>query len=233
MLDSPPTLAAIGPVESFPTSPTIAARHGRPQGGRGLLGMAFLRATAPYETPVISGRRAVPAHAEPRRLSRPGRELRAESRAFLTPWEPTWPADDLTRTAFRRRIRRYHAEVREDRAYPFFIFRQTDYALLGGITLSNVTRGMTQTATLGYWMGERHAGRGHMTRAVKALAPFAFGALRLHRLEAACLPHNAASMRLLERVGFRREGLARGLVCINGRWQDHIVFALLADDPLP
>jgi ribosomal-protein-alanine N-acetyltransferase len=91
---------------------------------------------------------------------------------------------------------------------------------------------MTQTATLGYWMGERHANRGYMTRAVKALAPFAFGALRLHRLEAACLPHNLASMRLLEKLGFQREGLARGLVCIAGRWQDHIVYALLADDPL-
>jgi [ribosomal protein S5]-alanine N-acetyltransferase len=92
---------------------------------------------------------------------------------------------------------------------------------------------MTQSATIGYWMGERHAGRGHMTAAVKALVPFAFDRLNLHRLEAACLPHNAASMRLLEKVGFQREGLARGLVCINGRWQDHIRFALLADDPRP
>ena len=79
-------------------------------------------------------------------------------------------------------------------------------------------------------MGERHAYNGHMTGAVRALVPFAFGALRLHRIEAACLPHNGASMRLLERVGFQREGLARGLVCIAGRWQDHIVFARLADD---
>jgi ribosomal-protein-alanine N-acetyltransferase len=191
--------------------------------------MAFLRVSAPYEMPVISGAGLflrMPSPADYPAWAR----LRAESRTFLTPWEPTWPADDLTRTAFRRRIRRYHAEVREDRAYPFFIFRQTDYVLLGGITLSNVTRGMTQTATLGYWMGERHANRGYMTGAVKALAPFAFSALRLHRLEAACLPHNVASMSLLEKVGFYREGLARGLVCINGRWQDHIVFARLADD---
>jgi [ribosomal protein S5]-alanine N-acetyltransferase len=194
--------------------------------------MAFLRAAAPYETPVISGDGMflrTPSLADYAAWA----DLRAESRTFLTPWEPAWPADDLTRTAFRRRIRRYQLEVREDRAYPFFIFRQADYVLLGGITLSNVTRGMTQTATLGYWMGRQYAGQGSMTRAVKAIVPFAFGALRLHRLEAACLPHNAASMRLLEKVGFRREGLARGLVCINGRWQDHIVFALLADDRLP
>jgi ribosomal-protein-alanine N-acetyltransferase len=194
--------------------------------------MAFLRATTPHETPVIQGDGLflrTPSFADYAVWA----ELRAESRAYLTPWEPTWPADDLTRTAFRRRIRRYQAEIREDRAYPLFIFRQTDYALLGGITLSNVARGMTQTATLGYWMGERHANKGYMTKAVRAIAPFAFGALNLHRLEAACLPHNAASMRLLEKVGFRREGVARGLVCINGRWQDHVVYALLTDDLLP
>ncbi len=194
--------------------------------------MAFLRTSTPYEIPVIPGEGLflrVPSLAD----YQPWAELRAESRAFLTPWEPTWPADDLTRTAFRRRIRRYQLEVRDDHAYAFFLFRQSDYALLGGITLSNVNRCMTQTATVGYWMGERHAGRGYMTRAVRALVPFAFGTLHLHRLEAACLPHNEASMRLLQKVGFRREGLARGLVCINGRWQDHIVFALLAEDRLP
>jgi ribosomal-protein-alanine N-acetyltransferase len=193
--------------------------------------MAFLRATTPLESPIIAGDGV---YMRPPNLAdyTTWAELRAESRAFLTPWEPTWPADDLTRSAFRRRIRRYQDEIRDDHAYPFFIFRQADQILLGGITLSNVTRGMTQTATLGYWMGERYANRGCMTRAVKALAPFAFGALRLHRLEAACLPHNLASMRLLEKLGFQREGLARGLVCIAGRWQDHIVYALLADDPL-
>jgi ribosomal-protein-alanine N-acetyltransferase len=193
--------------------------------------MAFLRATTPLESPIIAGDGV---YMRPPNLAdyTTWAELRAESRAFLTPWEPTWPADDLTRSAFRRRIRRYQDEIRDDHAYPFFIFRQADQILLGGITLSNVTRGMTQTATLGYWMGERYANRGYMTRAVKALAPFAFGALRLHRLEAACLPHNVASMRLLEKLGFQREGLARGLVCIAGRWQDHIVYALLADDPL-
>ncbi|WP_026381178.1 GNAT family N-acetyltransferase [Afifella pfennigii] len=156
--------------------------------------------------------------------------LRARSRDFLTPWEPIWPSDDLTRGAFRRRIRRYRAEMRDDQTYPFFIFRMSGGALVGGLTLSNVTRGMTQTATIGYWMGEPYAGKGHMTAALKALLPYAFGTLRLHRLEAACLPHNRASIRLLEKCGFRREGLARGLVCIAGRWQDHILFARLAED---
>lgn len=195
--------------------------------------MAFLRVTSVYDVgPAISGRGLflrTPAHGDYAEWA----ALREESRAFLTPWEPSWPADDLTRAAFRRRIRRYHQEIREDRAYPFFIFRDTDETLLGGLTLSNVTRGMTQTATVGYWMGARHANRGHMTAALRAIIPFAFNMLHLHRLEAACLPHNAPSTHLLEKLGFRREGLARGLVCINGRWQDHIVFALLVEDDRP
>jgi ribosomal-protein-alanine N-acetyltransferase len=193
--------------------------------------VAFLRANTPYEVPVLAGDGIflrTPTLADYAAWA----ELRSESRPFLAPWEPTWPADDLTRTAFRRRIRRYQSEVRDEHAYPFFIFHQPDCTLLGGITLSNVTRGMTQTATIGYWMGERHANRGYMARALRALVPFAFASLRLHRLEAACLPHNAPSIRLLEKLGFQREGLARGLVCINGRWQDHLVFSLLCDDPL-
>lgn len=192
--------------------------------------MAFLRSSTTFDAPVINGRIVYlrsPSLADYAEWA----QLRTESRPFLSPWEPTWPADDLTRAAFRRRVRRYQAEIREDHAYPFFIFRDSDDALLGGITLSNVTRGMTQTATIGYWMGERFANQGYMTNAVAALVPFAFRVLRLHRLEAACLPHNGASMRLLEKVGFHREGLARGLVCIAGRWQDHIVFSLLSNDP--
>jgi [ribosomal protein S5]-alanine N-acetyltransferase len=195
--------------------------------------MAFLRVSSGYDTgPVIWGKRVFLRTPQVADFSE-WAALRAESRAFLTPWEPTWPADDLTRSAFRRRVRRYQQEIRDDSAYPFFIFRSHDSVLVGGLTLSNVTRGMTQAATLGYWVGERHANQGFMSAAVRAIVPFAFDTLHLHRLEAACLPHNVPSMRLLERAGFKREGLARGLVRINGRWQDHVVFALLADDPRP
>ena len=160
------------------------------------------------------------------------RWLRELSRDFLTPWEPTWPADDLTRGAFRRRLRRHAEEIDRDEAYPFFIFREGDHALLGGLTLGQVRRGVAQAATLGYWMGEPHAGRGHMARAVRATTGFAFATLRLHRLEAACLPHNLASQRLLERVGFQREGYARAYLRIAGVWQDHLLFALLESDPV-
>jgi ribosomal-protein-alanine N-acetyltransferase len=157
--------------------------------------------------------------------------LREASRDFLVPWEPTWPADDLTRASFRRRIKRYSEDQRGDIAYAFFIFRQHDDALLGGLTLSNIRRGCAQAGSLGYWIGADYARQGYMTAAVNAIVPFAFGTLKLHRVEAACIPANLASVRLLEKAGFTREGFARQYLCINGKWQDHLLFARLKDDP--
>lgn len=159
--------------------------------------------------------------------------LREQSRTFLKPWEPTWPADDLTRAAFRRRLRRLAEELEHDETYPFFIFRKNDDALMGGMTLGQIRRGVSQTGTLGYWMGEPFAGKGYMSQAVRALCPYAFGPLRLHRIEAACLSKNDASRVLLESCGFQREGFARSYLQINGRWQDHILFAILASDSVP
>jgi [ribosomal protein S5]-alanine N-acetyltransferase len=156
--------------------------------------------------------------------------LRAVSRAFLEPWEPVWPSDDLTRAAFRRRLRRYQRDIREDAAYPFLVFDGGN-RLLGGCTLSNVRRGVAQAASLGYWAGEPFKGRGVMTRAVRALLPHAFDELRLHRIEAACLPSNEPSKRLLRRCGFTEEGYARAYLRINGAWQDHVLFAILSNDP--
>lgn len=159
--------------------------------------------------------------------------VREASREFLTPWEPTWPADDLTRPAFRQRIRRYAEDIRTDQAYAFFLFRKEDDVLMGGLALANVRRGVAQAASLGYWIGAPYARQGYMTAAVRALLPAAFEVLRLHRVEAACIPTNVASTRLLERVGFRREGYARAYLCINGEWQDHLLYATLRTDPRP
>jgi ribosomal-protein-alanine N-acetyltransferase len=156
--------------------------------------------------------------------------LRSQSREFLAPWEPTWALDELSRGAFRRRIRRYQREIRNDLAYPFFLFRKHDNLLLGGCTLSNVRRGVTQSAALGYWIGEPYARHGHMRAALSAILPFVFQVLGLHRLEAACIPENEASRALLLKLGFREEGRARRYLQINGEWRDHVLFALLEDD---
>src|SRR5690606_36515032 len=153
--------------------------------------------------------------------------LREESRSFLAPWEPTWPADALSRAAFRRRQRHVSLEWHEDTGYSFFIFRREDDRLVGGVTLSNVRRGIAQAASLGYWTGAPFAHQGYMSAALEALLPYAFERLGLHRIEAACLPHNVASRRLLERAGFREEGLARRYLKINGAWQDHTLYAPL------
>jgi [ribosomal protein S5]-alanine N-acetyltransferase len=193
--------------------------------------MAFFRTAAFAETmPAIEGERVI--LRQPQMSDHPEwAVLREKSREFLRPWEPTWPVDDLTRAAFRRRLKRYAEDQRSDQASSFFIFRRTDGALVGGITLSNVRRGVAQAGSVGYWMGEPHARDGLMSAALRALIPFGFVTLRLHRLEAACIPTNVASIRLLEKSGFQREGYARQYLCINGIWQDHLLYARIKDDP--
>ncbi|MCH8808622.1 MAG: GNAT family N-acetyltransferase [Proteobacteria bacterium] len=156
--------------------------------------------------------------------------LRAESRDFLAPWEPTWAYDALTRGAFRRRLKMYKAEMRQGVTYSFLILRRVDDVLLGGITLSNLRRGVAQSATLGYWIGSPHRNQGYMTDSLAAILEFAFSRIGLHRVEAACLPANEASRRLLLRSGFREEGYAREYLRISGRWQDHQLFAILRDN---
>jgi len=192
--------------------------------------MAFFRTVGfPEPLPVIEGRGVflrAPQVADYDEWA----SLRERSRAFLVPWEPTWPADDLSRSAFRRRVRRYVEDQRADQSYALFVFRKEDEVLLGGVTLANVRRGVAQAGSLGYWMGEPFVRRGYMTAAVMAVLPFAFTGLRLHRVEAACIPNNTASIRLLEKCGFAREGYAREYLCINGLWQDHLLYAKLKED---
>ncbi len=155
---------------------------------------------------------------------------RSESRDFLKPWEPTWAIDDLTRSAFKRRVRRVQREAAEQTGFAFLIFSQDSEGLLGGITLSNIRRGVAQSCSLGYWMSVRHAGKGYMRRAVDLVLEFAFRELRLHRVEAACIPGNDRSIGLLEKAGFVREGYAKRYLLIDGRWQDHVLLSRMVDD---
>jgi [ribosomal protein S5]-alanine N-acetyltransferase len=155
--------------------------------------------------------------------------LRAGSRDFLSPWEPSWPPDALSRASFRARVARYADDWRTDQAYNFFIFA-TDETLIGGIGLSNIRRGVSETASLGYWVGEPFARQRYMTAALPLVVDFAFERLGLHRLEAACLPSNIPSRALLAGAGFTQEGYAREYLCIAGKWQDHLLFAILRGD---
>ena len=157
--------------------------------------------------------------------------LRARSRAFLQPWEPTWPVDDLTRSAWRRRLSAYAHDIERGLAYPFLVFRQSDNAMVGGITLSNVRRGVAQMGSIGYWVGEEFTRNGYTVSAVRAVSRFSFERLGLHRLEAACIPTNEPSRGVLLKAGFTQEGLARAYLRINGIWEDHLLFGLVSPAP--
>lgn len=181
------------------------------------------------ETPSLTGERA---RIRPPRPTdwREWAELRSVSRDFLTPWEPTWPADALTRASFVRRVRRQTEDRERDLGYAFLVFDKTTGRLAGGIGLTNVRRGVAQTATLGYWVGRPHARRGYISDAARVLLRFAFRELNLHRIEAACLPENEASAGLLDKVGFTREGRARDYLLIQGVWRDHLLFSFTNDE---
>ncbi|MGZ2405974.1 GNAT family N-acetyltransferase [Rhizobium ruizarguesonis] len=156
--------------------------------------------------------------------------LRAESRKFLEPWEPTWRRDELTEGAYRARVVRGKQEYTSGQAVPLFIFLKGDMTLVGGVTIGYIRRGAAQSCMIGYWMGERHAGQGHMFAALQMVIPYIFTGLELHRIEAACIPDNTRSIRLLEKAGFQREGYLRGYLKINGQWHDHVMFSRLATD---
>src|SRR5580698_2608195 len=157
--------------------------------------------------------------------------LREISRDFLQPWEPTWPADDLTRGAYRRRLSAYAQDMERGVAYPFLVFRRTDGAMVGGITLSNIRRGVAQMGSIGYWVGQPFTRQGYTVEAVRAVSRFSFERLGLHRLEAACIPTNEPSRGVLMKAGFTQEGMARAYLRINGIWEDHLLFGLVSPAP--
>ena len=158
--------------------------------------------------------------------------VRRASADFLQPWEPLWPSDHLTRQAWRRRLAWMREETTADRARFWLLFlREAPEEAVGGLSMTQIRRGAASSAQIGYWMGAASAGRGFMTEAVRAAKIHAFENLKLRRLEAACLPANIPSQRLLRRVGFQQEGLARGYLEVNGRPEDHLLFSALAGEP--
>lgn len=158
---------------------------------------------------------------------KPWAELRQASRSFLEPWEPSWNNDESTRGAFARRLRIYRDWANRDQGYAFFIFETQTNRLIGAISLSNIRRGAEQTATLGYWIGQRFARQGFMSEALQLMCEHAFESMNLHRVEAACLPRNEASKGLLEKANFAQEGYAKSYIRIAGHWEDHLLYARL------
>ncbi|QDZ00517.1 GNAT family N-acetyltransferase [Nitratireductor mangrovi] len=153
--------------------------------------------------------------------------LRGASRDFLQRWEPAWTSDELDRPAWRLRMKRYREELSRGGGATFLIYLNDSGEMAGGISIGNIRRGVAQSGQIGYWMGERYAGRGIMLDALRLTRGYAFETLKLHRIEAACIPDNNRSIRVLEKAGFTREGLLRSYLKINGSWQDHYLYALI------
>lgn len=157
-------------------------------------------------------------------------DLREASTSFLTPWEPLWAADHLSRKAFTNRVYWSKRAMAQGSAMPVLLIRREDQRLLGAITLDNIRRGPVQAGTLGYWIGQPFARQGYMREAILAMVHYAFTSLDLSRVEAACLPENAASRGVLERTGFKYEGVAQSYLQIAGRWRNHVLYANLRGD---
>ncbi|WP_299964435.1 GNAT family protein [uncultured Roseobacter sp.] len=156
--------------------------------------------------------------------------LRTRSRGMLTPWEPSWAVDHLTRKAFTNRVYWAQRSISGGTALPLFLIHRKEEVLMGAITLDNIRRGPAQSGTLGYWTGAPFVRQGYMREAITALVHYAFTQLDLSRIEAACLPENAASRGLLERSGFKYEGVAQSYLQIDGRWRTHVLYAALRSD---
>jgi ribosomal-protein-alanine N-acetyltransferase len=156
--------------------------------------------------------------------------LRAQSADFLMPWEPAWAADHLARKGFSNRVFWAQRSITSGSALPLFLIRREDETLLGAITLDHIRRGPAQAGTLGYWIGQPHARHGYMGEAIAGVVHYAFDRLDLSRIEAACLPENHASRGLLEKCGFKYEGVAQSYLQINRRWRTHVLYAALRPD---
>ena len=158
------------------------------------------------------------------------KSLREESREELTPYEPRWPSYELSRSAFIARVKQAQVLAKENEAFQFLIYAKEGSALLGGITLGNIRRGAAQTGEIGYWLGTKYCRQGYMRDTIFTVLKFAFLNLRLHRVEAACIQSNIRSIALLQHCGFHYEGSARAYLEIDGRRQDHHLYARLASD---
>jgi ribosomal-protein-alanine N-acetyltransferase len=157
-------------------------------------------------------------------------QLRSDSRDFLSPWDPVWSDEHLTRKNFTNRVYWAQRAIKNGNGCPLFLIRKTDQALIGAITLDNIRRGPAQAGTLGYWTGQAFARQGFMREAVECVVLHAFRKLDLSRVEAACLPENQPSRGLLESCSFKYEGVAQSYLQIAGRWRTHVLYAAIRHD---
>ncbi len=157
-------------------------------------------------------------------------EVRLRNKDYLTPFEPRWNPKALEKEFFRRKLARQQKDWEQDRGYSFLILNKADDTLIGGVNINHVCRGSAQNASLGYWIDEDLQGQGLMTESLRLIIEYSFSILKLHRLSAATMPHNARSISVLKRLGFVEEGFAKRYIQINGTWEDHVLFGLTAPE---
>jgi ribosomal-protein-alanine N-acetyltransferase len=155
---------------------------------------------------------------------------RKKNKLYLQPWEPLWSINELERSSFVKRVRMFERLSHNDQAYSFLIFTSDNEDFIGEVNISNVQRGIIQSCTIGYWIAKDCEGKGMMSESLELVKEFIFNELKLHRIEAACLPHNMPSLKVLLKNGFIKEGTARKLLKINDKWQDHTVLSVIVDD---
>lgn len=181
--------------------------------------------------PRLYGRRVVLRPLAPHDFSA-WREVRVRNEDWLVPWEPirqpSMPDVSRDRGAFEARCSTRDRERNADHAYPFGIF--VDQQFVGEVNINNVTRGALQGASVGYWIDRASAGHGYVAEAVVVVARFAFDQLELHRLEVCIVPRNANSRRVMEKLRFRNEGVAERFLEIAGTWEDHVRYAITAEE---
>ena len=155
---------------------------------------------------------------------------RKKNKLYLQPWEPLWSINELERSSFVKRVRMFERLSHNDQAYSFLIYKSDNEDFIGEVNISNVQRGIIQSCTIGSWIAKDCEGKGMMSESLELVKEFIFNELKLHRIEAACLPHNIPSLKVLLKNGFIKEGTARKLLKINDKWQDHTVLSFILDD---
>ena len=156
--------------------------------------------------------------------------LRRESYGFLQKWEPYWTLNQCNKSNYMRQLKLQRTKAAYDQAYSFLCFEKYNKVLLGGINISNIQRGVIQTCNIGYWLGEKNTGKGYMQESIKALIPYIYEQLKIHRIQAFTLEDNIPSRKLIEKVNFKKEGVLREAMQINNEWRDHVIYSLLLED---
>jgi ribosomal-protein-alanine N-acetyltransferase len=157
------------------------------------------------------------------------REVRQRNLEWLRPWDATLPVPDPeTPMTFAAMVRQGNREARAGRLMPFGVFCAGVF--VGQVTVGSISWGSLRSAYIGYWVDERYAGRGIVPRAVVLVGDYCFGTLGLHRLEINIRPENTASLSVVRKLGFRNEGLRERYLHIDGRWCDHWLFAVTAEE---